>query len=430
MGKIKGFFGVLLAALLLLPLGGAGLAGAAPKMVIDRSHGQTVDLSGLTGDLASQASGVSQEWEVSYVEPGQSVGAALSDCNLLVVTQPLSEFLPEEVSAVRSYVESGGGLWVLYNAMSPSGLEPPNDLPEAFGVNFSWGPVSGFDANSVPTYTLTMSVPDGLRSHPLFDRDALIAGDEVTSFNYPNGASLFPSSNPYSPAPALDLQPIFPVVVTAGATGMDEDRWVSEPVVLVAGQVGEGRVVFIGDTTLLDPSADAVLSQNIIAWLMKPEPDPQPDPEPVPPKESGPISVTINVRPWSPDNKIKLNSKHFLRVAVMTTLDFDAAQVDPKSVAFAGAKPVYWKLRDVDRDGDKDCLLVFWIPDLTELTAESTETVTEAVLSGKTVQTVDVTRAALVEGTSFEGKDWVRIAPEPKKIKKLNQKGSYCRAKK
>jgi hypothetical protein len=82
--------------------------------------------------------------------------------------------------------------------------------------------------------------------------------------------------------------------------------------------------------------------------------------------------VRIDVMPKSRRNRIDVSSRGLVRVAILTTSvadgderDFDAASVAPKSVRFgpAGARQhrSRIKMRDVDRDGDRDMILNFKI---------------------------------------------------------------------
>jgi hypothetical protein len=113
------------------------------------------------------------------------------------------------------------------------------------------------------------------------------------------------------------------------------------------------------------------------------------------------IQVEIDIKPGCAKNKINLKSWGLLAVAVKTTEDFDARSVDPSTVVFAGAKPV-WRIRyDVDRDRDKDMLFFFRVKSL-----NLDENSTEATLSG-------VTR----DGESFEGTDTVTIIKPKGKAK-------------
>jgi hypothetical protein len=105
------------------------------------------------------------------------------------------------------------------------------------------------------------------------------------------------------------------------------------------------------------------------------------------------IAIDIDIRPYCNKNFINLDIRGFVPVAVLTTDDFDAATVDPATVEFAGAGPVCWKLRDVDRDGDDDMILHFRMQEL-NLDQDSTE----ATLTGQTTQ-----------GILIEGSDEVQI---------------------
>jgi hypothetical protein len=105
--------------------------------------------------------------------------------------------------------------------------------------------------------------------------------------------------------------------------------------------------------------------------------------------------VAIDIKPGSDVNSINLKSKGVVSVAILTTEDFDALDVDPESVIFAGAQPVRWHIEDVDGDGYDDMLLQFNTQELTDLSADSTD----ALLTGTTL-----------DGTvSFFGVDTVNI---------------------
>lgn len=105
--------------------------------------------------------------------------------------------------------------------------------------------------------------------------------------------------------------------------------------------------------------------------------------------------VTIDIKPGSYPNSINLGSKGVVPVAVLTTAEFNARDLDPSTVLFAGAAPVRWVYKDVDYDGDMDLLFHFRTKAL-KLDKSSTE----ATLSGITFA-----------GMSVEGTDSVRIVP-------------------
>jgi hypothetical protein len=72
-------------------------------------------------------------------------------------------------------------------------------------------------------------------------------------------------------------------------------------------------------------------------------------------------------------------------VAVLSSDGFDATTVDPDTVVFAGAKPVKWKSKDVDGDGDKDLLFHFKTQELS-LNQDSIE----AILTGMTTDDLHI----------------------------------------
>ncbi len=111
-----------------------------------------------------------------------------------------------------------------------------------------------------------------------------------------------------------------------------------------------------------------------------------------------PIPVTIDIKPGSDPNSINLKSEGKVPVAVLTTDDFYASDIDPETVKFAGASPVKWAMEDVDDDNDKDMLFHFNTHDL-DLDKDSTE----ATLGGK-----------IEDGSDFEGTDSVNIVPKKK----------------
>jgi len=113
--------------------------------------------------------------------------------------------------------------------------------------------------------------------------------------------------------------------------------------------------------------------------------------------EPPPIIIDIDIKPGSDPNSINLKSKGVVPVAVLTTEDFDASDVEPETVLFAETSPVRWTTCDVDNDGDLDMLFHFKTQEL-NLDADSIE----ATLVGEST------------GGSIEGTDTVNIVPKGK----------------
>jgi hypothetical protein len=92
-----------------------------------------------------------------------------------------------------------------------------------------------------------------------------------------------------------------------------------------------------------------------------------------------PVPVDIDIKPGSHPNSINLKSRGVIPVAVLSTEGFDASTVDPTTVVFAGASPVRYAVRDVDRDGDQDLILQFRTHETNIAPGD-----TEACLTGET----------------------------------------------
>jgi hypothetical protein len=97
------------------------------------------------------------------------------------------------------------------------------------------------------------------------------------------------------------------------------------------------------------------------------------------------FEVEIDIKPGSFPNSINLKNKGVIPVAILTTVDFDAATVDPTTVEFAEASAVHAALEDVDDDGYLDMILQFNTQD-TNIEAGDTE----ATLTGLTTEGVDI----------------------------------------
>ncbi len=114
------------------------------------------------------------------------------------------------------------------------------------------------------------------------------------------------------------------------------------------------------------------------------------------------IEVEIDVKPGSDPNSVNLQSKGLLPVAILTTDEFDATEVDPDTVTLGDGNgntesAVKSAEEDVDGDGDTDRIFHFLIQDLVGagvLDADSEE----VVLEGETN-----------DGSAIEGSDSVRI---------------------
>ena len=117
------------------------------------------------------------------------------------------------------------------------------------------------------------------------------------------------------------------------------------------------------------------------------------------------LTISIDIKPGSNKNPVNPKSKGKLKVAIITTDEFDASTVDADSVLFGPgeAKPVWYRLDDVDHDGDLDLALKFNIKETGIACGD-----TEATLIGETFDGVQIT-----------GTDFIKtVGCEPKKCNK------------
>lgn len=120
--------------------------------------------------------------------------------------------------------------------------------------------------------------------------------------------------------------------------------------------------------------------------------------------------VMIDIKPGSDTNIINLKSKGVVPVAILTTGTFDAAEVDPATVLFAGAAPVGWALEDVDGDGDMDLLFHFRTQEL-----NLDENSTEATLTARLGAAATTKSAATTsDAPTVSGTDKVKILSSKK----------------
>ena len=117
------------------------------------------------------------------------------------------------------------------------------------------------------------------------------------------------------------------------------------------------------------------------------------------------LAVSIDIRPGGFPNTVNLRSRGMLPVAILTTPDFDAMQVDPDSVLLGDAglsgTAVVFKstIEDVNGNGFLDLLLFFKIAELVDNRALDASS-TVLTLTGDTF-----------DGISVEGSDSVRLVP-------------------
>ena len=109
------------------------------------------------------------------------------------------------------------------------------------------------------------------------------------------------------------------------------------------------------------------------------------------------IEIEIDIKPGSDPNPINPGSNGLIPVAILTTDDFDAADVEPNTVTLAGvevavrgkAEKLMARLEDVDGDGDDDLLLQIETQSEGALWASGTVTLTGKTYDGDDIKGTD-----------------------------------------
>jgi hypothetical protein len=99
--------------------------------------------------------------------------------------------------------------------------------------------------------------------------------------------------------------------------------------------------------------------------------------------------VSVDIRPRSDANRINPNSSQNINVAVFSGKGFNATTLDPNTIRFGAtgteAAPVHLGRRDVNRDGRRDLVVRFQIPDTGISCGDSSATLTGNVSTGAAI---------------------------------------------
>jgi hypothetical protein len=223
-------------------------------LLIDRTHGNSFNVSGFTNYLTSQG------WVVLDLTMGPVTVEALEGADVFLVPTraaglgPISPFSEAEVAAVQAFLSYGRGLWVPHDFFDPVGI---NTLSTAFGVTYTYDSVRDFTDNEGEVFWPTVH---------LLTEHATTQG--VKGYGYYLGECV--GGGPPSSITASGDEDAFSLYCPVGTYPPTMAVWEST-----------GRAVFVGDITTLSPqwypnllsAEEQLLLQNIANWLLGPPPN-------------------------------------------------------------------------------------------------------------------------------------------------------------
>lgn len=227
---------------------------AAPVVLFDEGHAQQF-LTGKSGDLdLSELAALYQEQGVVVSSSVEALSNdSLAAVDVLVISGPFRPLSGAEIEAVVEFVNAGGGLAVLLHIASPVG-----DLLQRLDVDHTNGTLRetrDVIGDNPQNFKVT-----SLKEHPL------TAGLESFSIY---GAWALRGTAPHSVI----------VAETGEKSWVDLDRdkkfssndAVQRFGVMVAGELGEGRYVVVGDDAIFQnrffDKANRQLAVNLVDWL-------------------------------------------------------------------------------------------------------------------------------------------------------------------
>lgn len=234
----------------------ASYSTAAPVVLFDEAHAQQF-LTGKSGDLdLSELAALYQEHGAVVTSSAEALTEeSLASADVLVVSGPFRPFNDAEISAVLGFVEAGGGLTILLH------IAPPvRDLLHRLDVDYTNGTlretrdvIGDSPLNFKVTALAEHPITAGLQSFSIYGAWALRGTAKHTAILAETGPKSWVD---------LDRDNTFSSSDAAQSFG-----------VMVAGEIGKGRYVVVGDDALfqnrfLDDS-NRRLALNIVDWLSR-----------------------------------------------------------------------------------------------------------------------------------------------------------------
>ena len=171
---------------------------------------------------------------------------------VLMVVRPQEPLSPNEVKTIVFNVESGMGLLLVGDGGEDN--SNLNSLAKRFGAAFNSDLVSSIDEEGSASYTpflyaMPHTITDGLEAFQVDRSCSLLLND------WNSQVLLFSSENSFSDAD--------------GSMTWDEGEYAGSCAVMARAEVGQGRVVFIGDAIMFERTSptDLKLLDRMFKWL-------------------------------------------------------------------------------------------------------------------------------------------------------------------
>lgn len=206
------------------------------SVLIDASHGQYyVNNVGIT----SLVTRIQEElgWSVTINNESPITYDLLSKYTVVIILDPREDYTPQEVAAIKQYVENGGGLFIAGEWFKYSNVDNFNSIVGDYGIRFNADELMDDEKNSGKPYYPFVGIYN--KAHPAMK----FVPDDWTI--YYNGGTLTISGN------AVWLIKGYDTSYSVDADGNVVMAKGTNPILAAAVEAGRGRIIAYGSSKAL-----------------------------------------------------------------------------------------------------------------------------------------------------------------------------------
>lgn len=206
------------------------------SVLIDASHGQYyVNTNGVT----SLVSRIQEElgWSVTINRKSPITYDLLSKYTVVIILDPSEDYTPQEVAAIKQYVENGGGLFIAGEWFKYSNVDNFNSIVGDYGIRFNADELMDDEKNSGKPYYPFVGIYN--KAHPAMK----FVPDDWTI--YYNGQTLTISGA------AVWLIKGYDTSYSVDADGNVVMAKGTNPILAAAVEAGKGRIIAYGSSKAL-----------------------------------------------------------------------------------------------------------------------------------------------------------------------------------